>query len=137
MTSSALYNVVLWNNTFSDEQKFHRFRIILDLELRRLEKLRNKATPQDYDTIAKVYYNLGEQCSNAFSKLLQFQYFQKAGEFESVYLSQNNLNVTEQDLLDAHLIYQKAAETMQTYDQALAQIFYNQAQHLKFLLNKK
>lgn len=61
----------------------------------------------------------------AFSKLLQLQYFQKAAELESIYLSQNNLNVTEQDLFDTHLIYQQPAETMQTYDQALVQIFHN------------
>ncbi|MBN9343865.1 MAG: hypothetical protein BGO76_04535 [Caedibacter sp. 38-128] len=137
LTSCALYNVVLWNNTFSDEQKFHRFKIILDLELRRFEKLRDKATPQDYDTIAKVYYNLGEQCSNAFAKLLQFQYLQKAAEFESIYLSQNSFNVSDHDLFQALHIYQKATETTQSRDQALAQIFHTQAQNLKLLLNQK
>lgn len=135
-TSSALYNINLLKDTLSDEQKFYIFRIILDLELLRLEKLESQATPQDYDTIAKIYYNLAEQCSNAFSKIRQAQYFQKAAEYESIYLNSNHFNVSHQELLEAFYIYQRAAEIVQLRDESLAQIFHHQAQYLEFLLNQ-
>lgn len=135
--SRALYNVVFWNNTFSSDQEFYLYQIILDLELRRLEKLKKEATAQDYDIIAKLYYNLGAQCTSPFSKILQVQYFQKAVEYESVYLSQNSFNVPNHDLLDAFNIYQRATKIMQLRDEILAQIFSKQVQHLKFLLEER
>jgi len=137
MTSRALYCLVFWNDSLSADQKFSIYRIVLNLELRRFELLGPAAIAQDYDIIAKAYYNLGTLCSNAFARILQLQYYQKAAEFESIYLIQKNFHVPDQELLDAHLIYQEAAETMQLYDQAQAQIFYNQAQLIQSLLNQR
>src|SRR5690606_32930269 len=137
MTSSALYCLVFWNDSLPADQKFSIYRIVLNLELRRFELLGPAAIAQDYDIIAKAYYNLGALCSNAFARILRLQYYQKAAEFESIYLIQKNFHVPDQELLDAHLIYQEAAETMQLYDQAQAQIFYNQAQLIQSLLNQR